>query len=322
MMRTLAIALVMLQAIWALPAAVATAESQSHDRAVPVARVMAVDVSRATVAYMALAALAGMLTAGAASLLIGRRRDTADTHVELDGSHPSGVERVNEWFRYHDVTPPDDAAGTAAGTAQIRVEAGIPVAPADAPGERTKTDPDDAVVALGRERPRRRFARVKPMAPDAPSGTEEAPVTGTPRGEAAPSGDPEPVLAAASTDRAGSPGDSGPSDEECRILLWEGHQTKQFYAAQGPERIAICVSPAFRVRRGEQLEQSGAARNAFSSLLAELWRTGWEQVGLGTDAWDVRLRRTVNGSPRAGEPAAAGETPAGPGDRSAGDLPA
>lgn len=86
-------------------------------------------------------------------------------------------------------------------------------------------------------------------------------------------------------ERAGSTGD-------CRLGLWRGYVTAQFYACEtGPDDAFLC-SPSFRTWRPPwrpklHLEETPEAASALAALVAELERRGWRESGAAS-GWAAR----------------------------------
>jgi hypothetical protein len=67
--------------------------------------------------------------------------------------------------------------------------------------------------------------------------------------------------------------------ETCTLELWRGYVKWRFYATttepDGTERT-VAASPFFRVGRGQSIEDSAAAHEAYDAIVAELVALGWE----------------------------------------------
>jgi hypothetical protein len=159
-----------------------------------------------------------------------------------------------------------------------------------------------AIVLVGSIRSARR-RRGSPQVPAAPRAVRE-PVTLAPRAEPPPArvdpsppparidpspppmrADPSPPPARVDPSQLAAPrvtarllGASSPS-ETCTLELWRGYVKWRFYATTtGPDGndTTIAASPFFRVRRGDSVEDSAAAHEAYDAIVDELVALGWE----------------------------------------------
>jgi len=83
----------------------------------------------------------------------------------------------------------------------------------------------------------------------------------------------------------------GGSATECRVRLWRGYVSGQFYASRvGSDEAFLCSAP-FRIWRPPwqpklRLEESPEAVVALEWVVAELRRRGWTETG--SDGWAER----------------------------------
>src|SRR5438128_5422017 len=72
--------------------------------------------------------------------------------------------------------------------------------------------------------------------------------------------------------------------EGCTISRWRGYRSSTFVALLD-DGTPVAESADFRWRGGSPPPDSGAPRQAFDDLCAELRRLGWSDAGVEPDAW-------------------------------------
>jgi len=104
----------------------------------------------------------------------------------------------------------------------------------------------------------------------------------------------------------------GGSAAECRVKLWRGYVSGQFYASRsGSDEAFLCSAP-FRIWRPpwqpkQRLEESAEAVAALQWVVAELHRRGWTETE--SNGWAERTfsRAEEPGPPSPADPANIGE---------------
>lgn len=104
----------------------------------------------------------------------------------------------------------------------------------------------------------------------------------------------------------------GGSATECRVRLWRGYVSGQFYASRTGSSEAFLCSAPFRIWRPPwqpklRLDESAEALAALEWVVAELRRRGWSETG--SDGWAERTfsRAGVPDPPSPADPADIGE---------------
>ena len=104
----------------------------------------------------------------------------------------------------------------------------------------------------------------------------------------------------------------GGSATECRVRLWRGYVSGQFYASRSGSGEAFLCSAPFRIWRPPwqpklRLDESAEALAALEWVVAELRRRGW--IETGSECWAERTfsRADVPDPPSPADPADIGE---------------
>jgi len=89
-------------------------------------------------------------------------------------------------------------------------------------------------------------------------------------------------------------------EERCRVALWRGYVSGQFYARPQEHDVALWVSPSFRTwrwpwRRRGRLEDNPAVLSALRALEAQLMGEGWQRMrrAPGSAWYELRFRQAA-----------------------------
>jgi hypothetical protein len=169
-------------------------------------------------------------------------------------------------------------------------------AESDRPAESKAAEPAEST-----KEPPPQAEPVEPAPPVAPARApkspkaRERPKRSEPRKRQTPKAAPAP----ASRARAAPPAAKRPASPDwqtCRVRLWHGYIKKQFYAEAPGTGAWVAQSPFFRIEKGQTLDGSQQAADAFDALLDELISDGWEIVDRRPDSWQTSLRRRTRGA--------------------------